>query len=415
MDRKIERKGLSKQQLITIIATTFIGALIYYVFGVKHISTFKISKDQLSISTVNSGNFDDYIRLTSYVEPISITYLDAVEGGRVEEKLIEEGEMVKKGDIILRLSNPDLNLSILNSQANLAEQENFLRNTVVTIEQQRISNKQQLIDTEYDVIRKKRGADQNIELFKDGLVSKEIQLRSQEDYEIAQKQYQLKLEQYKQDSLYRRIQIERMDQNLKNMQQNLELVHQRVENLNVKATIDGQLGLLNAEHGQSIGRGARIGQINNLSNFKITAQVDEHYIERVKHGQVATLERGSESYSLVVKKVYPEVREGRFKIDMIFEDKRPENIRTGQTYYTKLKLGMSDKAITVPKGGFFQSTGGEWVYMLDISKSYATKRYIKIGRQNPNYYEVIEGLKGGEQIITSSYDSFKNYDKIEFK
>ncbi|WP_282037629.1 efflux RND transporter periplasmic adaptor subunit [Saccharicrinis aurantiacus] len=415
MDKKIEQKnGLKKKHIYIAIATITFLSIVYYAFGTTHVSTYRANKDRLTVSAVTQNNFADYIRLMSHVDPISVIYLDAVEGGRVEEKLIEEGAEVKKGDVILRLSNPDLNLSILNSQANLAEQENFLRNTMVTLEQQKIANKQELVNVSYNVIRKKRAYSQNEKLYKDGLISQEDYLMAKEDYEIANKHYALRMEQYNQDSIYRAIQVDRMQDNLDNMEANLALVRQRIENLEVKASVDGQLGLLDAEIGQSISRGNRIGQINVLTDYKIVAKVDEHYIERVRRDLTASFDRNGKEYQLRVKKVYPEVRDGRFTVDMVFTSERPSNIRTGQSYHVRLQLGDSSDAILVPRGSFFQNTGGQWIFVLDPSGEFATKRNIKIGRQNPRFYEVIEGLEPGEQVITSNYDMFGDNEKIVF-
>lgn len=416
MDRKIERKkGLKPKHIIYIIAGLLFTLLLVKIINNSGTSVYKTEKEKLTIEEVVCGQFNDYTRMNGIVEPITTIYLDAIEGGRVEEKIIEEGADVKKGDIILRLSNPDLNLSILNSQANLAEQENHLRNTMVNMEQQSIQLNMQIINLEYDIIRKKRAYLQNKELFENDLIAKEVYLQSKEDYEIASKLFALNLKRQKQDSIYRSVQIKQMNSNLGNMRLNLEMVRNRVENLNVKAPIDGQLGFLDAEIGQSIGRGMRIGQVNVLSDYKIEAQIDEHYIDRVRHNLDATFERQNRTYALRIKKVYPEVREGQFKIDLVFTGERPENIRTGQTYFINLQLGQPKTAIIIPKGGFFQSTGGQWIYVLDESGSTAVKRDIKIGRQNPKYYEVIEGLQEGEKVITSGYDLYGNNDMLILK
>ena len=196
------------------------------------------------------------------------------------------------------------------------------------------------------------------------------------------------------------------------MRMTLQLVYERLENLNVKAPVDGQLGMLDAEIGQSIGRGTRIGQINVLTNYKVQAMIDEHYIDRVRHGLAGTSDRQEQKYNLTVRKVYPEVRQGQFRIDMVFDGDKPENIRTGQTYYINLELGQPQDAIMLPRGGFFQTTGGQWVYVLDKSGSYATKRNIRIGKQNPQFYEVLEGLSPGERVITSGYENFGDNDKL---
>jgi len=232
---------------------------------------------------------------------------------------------------------------------------------------------------------------------------------------MARQSRDLFIERQKQDSIFRSVQVDNMINNLENMRRNLALVRQRVENLNVRATVDGQLGLLVPEIGQSISRGANMGQINVLTSFKVTAQIDEHYIDRVKTQLTAKLDRQGSEFDLVVKRVYPEVRNGTFEIDMIFQDSIPENIRTGQTYYISLQLGQPKISVLVPIGGFFQETGGQWIYVLDPSESYATKRNISIGRKNPKYYEVLDGLRPGEKVIVSGYETFGKNEKLVFK
>jgi HlyD family secretion protein len=349
------------------------------------------------------------------VEPITIIYLDAQEGGRVEEKLIEEGAMVKKGDIILKLSNPDLALNILDSEAQLAEKENFLRNTQIAMEQERIQIKRELLNLKYDIERKSRIFQQNETLIKDNLTSREEYLRSKEDLEMAKQARELFVERQRQDSIFRSVQVDNMKNNLDNMRKNLNLVRLRAENLNVKAPVDGQLGLLTPEIGQSISRGANMGQINVLTSYKVTAQIDEHYIDRVRTQLSATLDRQGSEFNLVVKRVYPEVRNGTFEIDMVFTDSMPDNIRTGQTYYTSLELGQPKRSVMVPIGGFFQETGGQWIFVLEPDETSAVKRSISIGRKNPRYYEVLDGLKPGEKVIVSGYETFGKNEKLILK
>ena len=416
MDRKIEKKkGLQLKHLWYFAGFVAFVLLIYMAFFSSRTSTYKVEKDKLIIETVTEGQFNDYITVTGTVEPISTVLLDAQEGGRVEEKLIEEGSMVKKGDIILRLSNPDLYLNILDSEAQLAEKENFLRNTQVVMEQERISIKRELINLRYDIERKERTYQQNVILMKDNLLSREEFIRSKEDLDMARSSQELFVERQRADSIFRTVQVETIKFNLENMRKNLALVRQRVENLNVKATVDGQLGLLNPEIGQSISRGANMGQINVLTSYKVTAQIDEHYIDRIRTQLTAKLDRQGSEFDLLVKRVYPEVRSGTFKIDMIFPDKMPENIRTGQTYYISLQLGQPKEAILVPIGGFFQETGGQWIFVLDPSESFAIRRNISVGRKNPKYYEVLEGLKPGEKVIISGYETFGKNEKLILK
>ena len=416
MDRPIEKKkGLKKKHIGYIAIGIIILVLFYMAFFTDRTSTYKVEKDKLIIETVIFGQFNDYITVPGTVEPISTIFLDAQEGGRVEEILIEEGSMVKKGDIILRLTNPDLYLNILDSEAQLAEKENFLRNTQVTMEQERISIKRELLNLKYDIERKKRTYQQNAELIKDNLISREEFIRSKEDLDMALSSQELFIERQKADSLFRSVQVETIKVNLDNMRKNLELVRQRVENLNVRATVDGQLGLLVPEIGQSISRGANMGQINVLTSYKVTAQIDEHYIDRVRTQLTATLDRQGNEFDLVVRRVYPEVRNGTFEIDMVFIDSMPDNIRAGQTYYTSLQLGQPKESVLVPIGGFFQETGGQWIFVLDPSESFAVKLNISIGRKNPKYYEVLEGLQPGEKVIISGYESFGKNERLVFK
>lgn len=416
MDRPIERKkGLRPRHIWYIIAGLVIVLLFYMAFFTDRTSTYKVEKDKLIIEQVTQGQFNDYITVPGTVEPISTIFLDALEGGRVEEILIEEGSMVKKGDVILRLTNPDLYLNILDSEAQLAEKENFLRNTQVTMEQERISIKRELINLKFDIERKERTFRQNSELIKDNLISMEEYLRCKEDLEMAKSAQDLFIERQKADSIFRSVQVETIKANLDNMRKNLALVRQRVENLNVKATVDGQLGLLVPEIGQSIQRGANMGQINVLTSYKVSAQIDEHYIDRVRTQLTATLDRQGSIFNLEVRRVYPEVRNGTFEIDMIFTDTMPDNIRTGQTYYISLQLGQPKEAVLVPIGGFFQVTGGQWIFVLDPTETFATKRSISVGRKNPKYYEVLDGLQPGEKVIISGYESFGKNEKLVFK
>jgi HlyD family secretion protein len=416
MDKPIAKKtGIQKKHFGYLAIVIAMAVLIYMAFFSDRTSTYKVEKEKLIIETVIKDQFNDYITVPGTVEPITIIFLDAQEGGRVEEKLIEEGSMVKKGDIILKLSNPDLHLNILDSEAQLAEKENFLRNTQVTMEQEKLSIKRELVNLKYEIERKDRNYQQNVILMKDNLISREVFIRSKEDLDMAKQSQELFIERQRQDSIFRSVQVNTITSNLENMRKNLELVRQRAENLNVKAPVDGQLGLLVPEIGQSISRGANMGQINVLTSYKVVAQIDEHYIDRVRTLLTATLDRQGSEFDLVVKRVYPEVRNGTFEIDMIFRDSMPDNIRTGQTYYISLQLGQPKESIMVPIGGFFQETGGQWIFVLDPTESFAFKRSISTGRKNPKYYEILEGLQPGEKVIVSGYETFGKNEKLILK
>lgn len=416
MDREIEKKkGIKKKHIFMGLGGVIVALLIFKAFFIENVSTIKVDAKKLSIEKVSQGVFHDYMTVSGNVEPIATIYLDVREGGRVEEKVIEEGTIVKKGDIILRLSNPNLSLSILNSEAQLAEKSNFLRNTMVVMEQEKLQIKRELLNLEFDIKRKQRIYNQNKSLYADQLISQEEFLKSEEDFQFTERSFSLYLLRQKQDSIYRSIQVKQMEGNLHNMDLNLKLVHQRQNNLNVMAPVDGQLTALNVELGQSVPKGGRIGQIHVLTSYKVVAQIDEHYIDKVKVGLTAVLERQEQEFELKIRKVLPQVREGRFSVEMVFVSTMPENMRTGQTYYTRLQLGSPKESMLLAKGSFFQKTGGQWIFVLTEDGKSAEKRAIKIGRQNPKYYELLEGIKPGEQVIISGYDIFGDNERIVFK
>ena len=334
--------------------------------------------------------------------------LSPEEGGIVQEKVVEEGAQVRRGDIIIRLSNSNLDLQILNAEAELAEKQNLLRNTQVTMEQDRLRNKTEKLQLDLDITRRQRTYRQQEKLYDEKLIAREDFLQAKEDYELAQQKHALIIERLHQDSIYRSIQMDQMEDNLANMRRNVLLIRERKENLNVRSQIDGELGLLDVVLGQNVSPGQKIGQINDLSDYKIEALIDEHYIDRVKAGLAATFERQGGNFELSVRKVYPEVRDGKFRTDFVFAGERPDNIRSGQTYYINLQLGQPTESIIIPKGTFFQSTGGNWIFVLDKDGKKAYRRKIRIGRQNPQYYEVLEGLEAGERVVISSYESYKN-------
>ena len=376
--------------------------------------TLRVDKDTVTISNVVMGEFNDYIRISGRVQPMTTIQLSPQEGGIVEKILIEEGSPVKAGDAILILNNDNLDLQILNSEAELAEKENILRNTQIQMEQQKLDVRQNVLEYGMQVDRLRRAYEQQKALYEDKLIAKEEYLKAEEDYRLAKQKYDLMAERSKQDSLYRGTQIDRMEESLENMQLNMSMIRRRKSNLIVKAPIDGELGLLDVVLGQSIAAGTKIGQINSVGTYKVEAQIDEHYIDRVIAGLEATFERQGETYSTVIRKVYPEVRDGKFKADFKFDGEQPDNIRAGQTYYLNLQLGQPEEAVIIPRGTFYQKTGGKWIYVVNKEGTKAVKREIRIGRQNPQYYEVLEGLEPGEKVITSGYDTYGDSDVLVF-
>jgi len=416
MDRRIEKKAWYLQKKNWYLGAAMVGiVLLYTAFLGTSASSLRVERDKLSLDSVKSDFFQEYISRTGTVNPITTVYLDAIEGGRVEEILIEEGSMVQKGDVILRLSNSELNLQILNSEASFTEQVNRLRDTKLSMEQDRLNVKRSILDINLQLSKSKRAYNRNEIFYQKDLISKEEYEESKENYIYYEQTKELLMERQKTDSISRQIQIQRLEANLKKMEQNLDLVRAKLGNLNVQAPVTGQLGTLNAELGESKSRGQRLGQVNVLDNYKIKAMVDELYIARLQKGLNASFRFNGNNYSLIVHKVYPDVRNGQFEIDMKFVGNLPENIRTGQTFRTKIELGEPRQAILIPRGGFFQSSGGQWVYVLDSSGEFAVKRKIKLGNMNPKYYEVLEGLEAGEIVITNSYETYGEKDQLILK
>ena len=413
MDIQLEKKkGIQKKHLPYIAGGTLLLALLAWMLFGHHAATLKVDGQSLNIAEVRYGKFNDYIRVNGQVQPISVVQLSPEEGGIVRQKVVEEGAQVKKGDVILRLTNSNLDLQILNAESELAEKQNLLRNTQVTMQQDRLNNETEKVQLDIDTQRKRRTYRQYTRLYDERLISQEDYLQAKEDYEAAQQKHRLISERLRQDSLYRTIQMDQMEDNLQNMRKNVMLIRERKNKLEVRATIDGELGLLDAELGQNITAGQMVGQINDLSDYKIEAMIDEHYIDRVTNGLPATFERQGSTFELKVRKVYPEVREGRFRTDFVFVGKRPENIRSGQTYYIDLQLGEPTESVLIPKGTFFQVTGGNWIFVVDPDGQKAYRRSIRIGRQNPQCYEVTEGLEQGERVIISGYESYKDNEVL---
>ena len=418
MDRPIEKKkGLAlafSSKALPYWFGGFMAVFIIWLIFRDDSSTLRVNADTLTISEVNAGEFNDYIRLSGQVQPMTTVQLSPRESGIVEQIVIEEGAPVKAGDVIIILSNDDLDLEILNSEANLAEKENALRNTMIQMEQEKMLLKLNIVELQTEVARKGRALESQKRLFDDGLIGKEEYMRSEEDYLLYCKKLEVNMAKAEQDSIYRSVQIQQMQESLNNMKLNMERIRLRKENLAVKAPIDGELGLLDVVLGQSVSSGMKIGQINDMNNYKIEVLIDEHYIDRVNPGLTATFERQNETYGATIRKVYPEVRAGKFQADFKFSEEQPANIRTGQTYYLNLQLGQPESAVLIPRGTFYQKTGGKWIYVVSPSGDKAVKREIRIGRQNPQYYEVLEGLEPGEKVITSGYDNFGDNEVLIF-
>jgi HlyD family secretion protein len=416
MDRKLEKKrGITKKNIwYFLFAGLMTAVVLIIIFGDKS-SKYNLDVSRITIEEVKKDVFQDYITVQGTVEPITTIYLDAVEGGRVEEILIEEGNMVKKGDVILRLTNDNLLLEITNNEAQVVRAINEMRNARLQMDQIILSYKRQIIELGIEVVQARRLYENNRVLYEQEHISKEEFDQSREAYELSAELLELVRENYRNDSIYQSVQINSLEVSVKSMEESMRIIRRRLDNLNIRATVDGELANLSPEIGEVVTYGARVGIINVLDSYKLRVDIDEHYIARVTRGLSGECDFASAPYTGVITKVYPEVQNGRFAVDMVFTGQVPEQIRIGQTSRIRLQLGESKEGILLTKGGFYQSTGGQWVFVLDPSGEFAEKRDISIGRQNPMYYEVLAGLDPGEKVIVSSYQNYADHDKLILK
>lgn len=416
MDREIKKKNkFQKKHLWIIISIAMVLLIIYMLVFADNSSKLNVKREKISIAETRSDVFQDYIAVMGEVEPIRTIYLDAIEGGRVEEIHKEEGSMLKKGDVILTLSNTNLVLEISNNEAQVSRAINDLRTVRLSMIQQQLSLDRQIIDTKKDLQQFRRSYRNNKKMLADSLVPREDFLQSKELFEATSRAYDLLLETKKQDSTFRGTQLRTLENSVNRMERNLDIVRTRLDNLSIKAPVDGELATLNPEIGEVVNYGDRVGTINILDSYKLRVEIDEYFIDRVTKGLYGFSEFANKQYKARIVKIYPEVTSGRFAVDMVFTDSIPSQLRIGQTSRIRLELGESKEAILLPRGGFYQSTGGQWVYVVHSSGGYAYQREIKIGRQNPRYYEVISGLEPGEEVIVSSYDNFGEVDKLILK
>ncbi|MCB0628083.1 MAG: efflux RND transporter periplasmic adaptor subunit [Saprospiraceae bacterium] len=413
MDRIVkEKKGIKLRTILWMGLTAVLLILLYYAFTISKVSSYRIDRELVSIDSVRSGDFLDHLRIPAYVAPISTIYIDAPEGGRIIARYLEEGAMVKQGDAILQLENKEMQQTLMEAEALLNDKKNGYRNSMIRMEQERINLKKELLVQEHDISRQQRYFEQNEILFRDKLIAKEEFIRSREDYEYAVQLKELLLERVRQDSLFRQVEISQLKDNLQMSEKKLQFVKDRINRLKVRVPLAGQLTTLEAEVGQAISSGSRIGQIQIMTDFKIQTEIEEHFIDRISQDLPATLERNGKLYELRIRKIYPEVRDGHFRVDLVFRSERPDNIKIGQRYQLKLELGAPEEAMLLPRGSFFQSTAGQWVYLLHPTASFAVKHRIRIGKQNSQYYEILEGLRPGDRVITSSYDTFGDSERI---
>ncbi len=413
MDRKIEKKKWTTKRIASVGAISLLGLFIVYtfVFG-DYSSKLNVKRERITISTVEYEPFQEYIAITGAVMPIETFYLDITEGGRVMEKYVEEGAHLIKGEPIIKLDNARLTLDVIYNEANVFQQINSLRSTRLMMEQSRLNLKGSLLDLNHSIADQKRIYETSKGLFEKKLISKNEFEKEKDRYEYLVEKKTLTLESFRTDSLFRNNQISQLERSVEQLQQNLTFTKRQLENLTVKAPISGQLTSLNAEIGESISSGENLGQIDNIDSFKVRAAIDEHFIARVKPGQYGEFTFAGNTYRLKIRTVYPEVNNGRFEVDMLFTGKTPDGIRRGQTVHIKLELSELFEAVVVPRGGFYQTTGGQWIFILNEEGTEAVKTQIRLGRQNSQVFEVLEGLKKGDQVVTSSYENFGDNEKL---
>jgi len=415
MDRKIEKKGIRKKHVWIGAGSLILLLVILQIAFGDTSSKLNVEKDKITIGEVLAGKYQDYISVNGTVEPIKTVYLDAVESGRVEEILIEEGTRVKRGDIILRLSNYNLLLDISGNEAEVSRAVNDLKTARINLENQNLQTRSNILQLQYLLRKLERQFNNNQKLISQNLISKEEFEYSREQYDETRIQLDLQKQKLLRDSTYTKTRIQADEESIHRMQKNLNLTRRRMEDLDIKAPVDGELATLNPEVGEVINYGTRVGTINILDSYKMRVLIDEHYITRISRGLPADFDFAGQKNTLRIIKVYPEVQNGTFAVDMGFTSQIPGQIRIGQTARIHLELGESEDALLLPKGGFYQSTGGQWVYVINPSGDLAEKRKVRMGRQNPRYYEILEGLNQGEKVIVSDYENFGNADKLKLK
>ena len=416
MDKKIEKKNWTWQR-IAVYTVVVAGAAFFFSTIWKDAGTSKLNveTERLLVDTIHQGVFQEFIPVTGIVQPIKTVFIDAIEGGRVEEKFVEDGAMMKKGQPILRLSNPDLQLNYLNQEANTVAQINQIRNTSLLMEQQSLSLREQALDVEFNIDLFSKRNSRNQELYQAKAVARVDYEETTDQLEHLYRRKKLLARTIAKDSMFHDLQQDQMNNSLNLMKRNLEIAKQSLDNLVVKSPIEGQLSGLNTELGELINQGESIAQVDDLSNFKIRARIDEYYISRIFMDQEGSFQFDGKTYNLSIKKIYPQVTNGSFEADLVFTDEAPKNIKRGQSVSIKLELSAEEKGLLLARGSFYQKTGGNWIYLIDPGSNIARKQDIKVGRQNPNFYEVLEGLRPGDVVIVSSYDNFGDKDELILK
>ncbi len=414
MDRRIEKKK-TPWKPIGIGAGVLAAAAVIWMFVQDAAAgrTFRVNESRIVISTVSEGTFEDFIPIRGRVTPLTTVFLDAIEGGRVERVLVEDGASLKQGDLIVELSNTTLQLDVTRNEALVTEQLNNMRTIELQLEQNRLSHKRNLVDINYQIKRLTRQVEREQELIKSNAVSQAQLDQTQDELEFNTNLRDVTLESQATDARLQEAQLVSLRTAGEQLECNLAYAQKNLDALNVRAPVDGKLSGFNVEVGQSIARGGRLGQVDDPDNYKLTANIDEFYLGRVDLGQEAVFERGGDSYRMTVAKIYPQVTNGQFEVDLVFSESQPEDIRRGQTLQTKLTLGDSSSAALIPNGAFYQDTGGNWIFVVTADGSQAVRRNVRLGRRNSRFIEVVEGLEIGERVVTSPYSSFIDMDRLK--
>jgi HlyD family secretion protein len=416
MDRKVQvNKWTFKRVASIAIATIFVGAVIYMAIFGDHSAKLNVQIERITISEVTRGPFQEFVVRRGTVMPFQTHYIPALEGGQVEEIYLEEGTMVEKGTPLLKLSNPATEQRVMNQEAILFDQITNMENTRLNLESQAIQNRKQLMQGELDLQQKQREYNRVKQLHERGLESKDKYLTAQENFEHAKKLKEFLIQTVRQDSIIKISRLTALEKSAASIQYQLDNVRRPLENLTIRAPITGQLSQLSADIGSSITPGTNIGQVDVLDEYKLTVPVDEFYIARIVPGLKGTTEFAGQTYNLTIRRVFPEIKDGEFDVDMIFVGDPPKDIRRGQTMQIKLELDAPSEALLLARGGFYQTTGGNWVFVVNESGTEATRRDVRIGRQSPDYFEVLEGLMPGERVVTSSYENYEEIDKLILK
>jgi HlyD family secretion protein len=415
MDRVVEKKGLSKQVKIAIgAALVLIGAVVFYLMAPDAESQ-TIAAERVTISTVEKGRFDDFLPLRARVEPLVTVFLDAVEGGRVEQVVVEDGAMVQKGQLLAVLSNSDLQLSLLARQSDVSREVNSMRSQELALAQTRIQDERQVIDAQLAADKARRQYETQKPLFEKGFIPAKVYNDSRDEYLSSQRRYAVLRRSQQVNERLQSSQLEQLRASNASLSGSLGIARATLDALNLRAPVTGQLTAFSIQVGQSLNRGERLGQIDSAGRNKLVAQVDEFYLGRVEPGQIATADWGGKTYRLKVAKIYPQVRNGTFEVDFHFIGPEPQDLQRGQTLQAKLTLGDPAPALLIPNGAFYNETGGAWVFVVTPDGSEAVKRQVRLGRRNADYIEVLEGLEPGEKVLTSPYTGFADKDRLDLE